>query len=147
VDAALKRALDRSTDAAAERETALRQARRELDNIAAAIRAGVITPTTKTMLEDAERRVAALEQAVRNAHRPAVPVVSVRTVVERYLRDLQGLLEANVDEARRLLTLAVERIVLRREGSRLIARVTGNLAGMFALEPTLCGSVGAGRGI
>jgi site-specific DNA recombinase len=148
VDAALKRALDRSTDTAAERETALRQARRELDNIAAAIRAGVITPTTKTMLEDAERRVAALEQAVRNAHRPAVPVVPVRTVVERYLRDLRGLLSTNVDEARRLLSLALDKIVLRTEGGHVVARITGKMSGLLTLGGLdVVASVGAGRGI
>ncbi len=74
-------------------------------------------------------------------------MASVRSVVERYLRDLRGTLESNVDEARRMLSLAVDKIVLRREGKRLIARVTGNLAGMFALEPDLLASVGAGRGI
>ena len=50
VNAALERALSQSTDTAAQREAALRQARQELDNIAAAIRAGIVTPTTKTML-------------------------------------------------------------------------------------------------
>lgn len=63
VDAALERLRRHGPDLAAGRERALADARRELDNIAAAIKAGIITPTTKTMLEDAERRVAALEQA------------------------------------------------------------------------------------
>lgn len=87
------RALSQSTDTSAQREAALRQARQELENIAAAIRAGIVTPTTKTMLEDAERRVATLEQAIRDARQRSAPTVSVRSVIERYLRDLRATLE------------------------------------------------------
>jgi len=144
VDAAMARALERSADTIGQRERALADAKRELNNIATAIRAGIITPTTRAMLEDAERRVAALEQGIREAKDRRAPVVSVQAAVERYLRDLRATLGTNVDEARRLLALAVDRIVLRREGKRLVAQVTGNLTGMFALEPSLCASDGAG---
>ncbi|HKV45079.1 MAG TPA: recombinase family protein, partial [bacterium] len=147
VNAALSRALQHSADTVAQREAALRQARQELENIAAAIRAGIITPTTKTMLEDAERRVTALEHAMTETRRRPAAVVSVRSAVERYLRDLQTTLGTNLDEARRLLSMAVDKIVIRREGKHLIAQVVRNFAGMFALEPDLCASVGAGRGI
>ncbi len=147
VDAALERALTQSTDIAAGREAALREARRELENIANAIRAGIITPTTKSMLEDAERRVAALEQAVRDAHRQPAPVVSVRSVVERYLHNLRATLETNVEQARRLLALALDKVVLVREGRLLVAEITGNFAGVLTLEYSPFGSVGAGRGI
>jgi site-specific DNA recombinase len=144
VDQALRSMAEQAGDTKVQRDRTLGQARRELENIASAIRAGIITPTTKTMLEDAERRVAALEQAAHDARRRPAPVVSVQSVVERYLRDLRTTMETNVDEARRLLSLAVDKIVLRREGKRLIARVTGSLVGMFALEPDLLASVGAG---
>lgn len=147
VDAARARVTEQASDTTAQREKALREARRELENIAAAIRQGIITPTTRQMLEDAERHVAALEQAVREAKFRRAPAVSVGAEVERYLTDRRATLSGNVDEARRMLSLAVERIVLRCEGRRVVARVTGNLAGMFALEPGLCASVGAGRGI
>ena len=99
------------------------------------------------MLEDAERRVAVLEQAVRDARRQPAPVVSVRSVIERYLRDLRATLEMNVDQARRLLALAVDKIVLVREGRLLVAEITGNLAGVLTLDHSMFGSVGAGRGI
>ena len=59
--------------------------------------------------------------------RPAVPAVSVRSAVKRYLGDLRGLLGTNADEARRLLRLALDRIVLVSEGSRLTAEITGIL--------------------
>ena len=71
--------------------------------------------------------------------------MSVQTVVARYLRDLRATLSTNVDVARRMLALAAEkedRATVRREA--LIAQITGNLAGMFALEPELRASVGAG---
>lgn len=68
----------------------------------------------------------------------------LQSAVERYLRDLQATLGTNLDEARRLLSMAVDKIVIRREGKHLIAQVVGNFAGMFALEPDLCASVGAG---
>lgn len=108
---------------------------------------GVITTTTKTMLVDAERRVETLEQAVRVAHQRPPRVMSVRTVVEQYLRDLRATLETNVDVGRRLLSLAVNKVVLRSEGKRLVAEFCGNLGGVLNLEPDLLGSIGAGRGI
>ncbi|MCL6554247.1 MAG: recombinase family protein, partial [Firmicutes bacterium] len=125
VDAAIERELAHTRDGAALRAQALAEARRELDNIAAAIRAGVVTPTTKAMLEDAERRVAALEQAVSEARRRPAPVVSLRSTVERYLHNLRELLADNTDEARRMLALALDKIVLRRNGGRLVAQITG----------------------
>jgi hypothetical protein len=70
----------------------------------------------------------------------------VRSIIERYLRDLRGLLETNVDEARRLLALAVEKIVLVREGPQLVAAVRGNMAGLLEISGCV-NSVGAGRGI
>jgi len=105
---------------------------------------GVLRPTTRQMLEDAERRVAALEQATRETKIRCVPAVSVETTVKRYLENLRATLTGNVDEARRMLSLAIEKIVLRRDGPRLVAKLTGNLAGMFVLEPNLCASGGAG---
>jgi len=84
---------------------------------------------------------------VRDAHRQPAPVVSVMSVVKRYLRNLRATLETNVDQARRLLALAVGKTVLVREGRLLVAEITGNLAGVLTLEHSMFGSVGAGRGI
>lgn len=50
-------------------------------------------------------------------------------------------------EHRRLLSLAVDKIVLRSEGNRLVAEFCGNLGGVLSLEPDLLGCIGAGRGI
>ena len=51
------------------------------------------------------------------ARRRPDSVVSVRSAVERYLRDLQATLGTNLDEARRLLSMAVDKIVIRREAN------------------------------
>jgi hypothetical protein len=147
VDAAIQRALRHSGDVLAQREVALRDARRELDNIAGAIRAGMITPTTKTLLEDAERRVAALEEAMREAKQRPAAVTSLRSVLERYLRNLRATLKSNVDDARRMLSIVLDRTVLRRDGIHLVAELTGNLAGLLSLEDGVVARVGAGRGI
>lgn len=147
VDAALQRALREAPNTLVQRERALADAKRELENIATAIRMGIITPTTKAMLEDAERRVQTLDEAVRVSHQRPPRVVSVRTVVEHYLRDLRATLETNVDAGRRLLSLAVNKIVLRSEGKQLVAEFCGNLGGVLSLEPGLLGCIGAGRGI
>ena len=145
INVAVEHAVQRSADAVTQHEAALRQARKELDNIAAAIRQGIITPTTRQMLEETERRVAVLEQAVRDAGRRPSPVVA-KSVVERYLRDLRATVETNVESARHMLSLALDKIALRREGPRLVAEVTGNYAGIFSLDGCV-NSVGAGRGI
>ena len=119
----------------AQREAALRDARTKLRNIMDAIAEGIRTPSTKAMLEEAERRVASCEAAVREAKQRPAPVVVVKSAIEGYLKDLRGTLKRDVDEARRLLSRGFDRIVLRRdEDGRLWAEVRGNLAGLLNLE-------------
>ena len=147
VNTALQQAVRQAPSVAAQQEAALRQARQELENIAAAIRQGIITPTTRQMQEDAERRISILEQAVRQPIRRAARLVSVRTVVERYLRNSRATLQTNVDEARRMLSLALDRIVLKQDGRHFVAEFCGNVAGAPRLEPEVLGCVGAGSPI
>lgn len=81
------------------RRAELARARSELENIARAIRMGVVTATTRAMLEDAERRVAELEAAVRVA--PGLPSLPpVEAAVETYLRDLRATLGTDIPRAR-----------------------------------------------
>jgi len=67
------------------------------------------------------------------------------------LHDLRATVDTNPDKARRLLARGVERIVLRRQGPRLIADVFGSLAGVLQIGETIgegmVDDVGAGRGI
>jgi len=132
-----------------DRETALAGARRELDNIAAAIRQGSRNPATLVaMLDEAEQRVASLEAAVAAARRPLL-VEPFKASVERFLHDLRGTLQTNTDKARRLLARALDRIVLQCEGSSLVAHFYGNIAGVLQIndQQMLTARAGAGRGI
>ena len=149
VDEALARAAAGPDSLLRDREAALAGARRELDNIAAAIRQGSRNPATLVaMLGDAEQRVALLEAAVAAARRPAL-VEPFKASVERFLHDLRGTLQTNTDKARRLLARALDRIVLQCEGSSLVAHFYGNIAGVLQItdQETLTARAGAGRGI
>jgi hypothetical protein len=53
----------------------------------------------------------------------------------------------NLDQARWLLALAGDKIVLVPEGRLLVTEITGYLAGVLTLDYRMFGSVGAGRGI
>jgi len=87
------------------------------------------------MLEEAEQRVARLEDSVRDLPRRAAPVVSLESSVRQYLDDLRSTVETNIEEARRLLARGVERIVLQRdEAGRLWAEMRGNLAGILKVD-------------
>jgi hypothetical protein len=100
------------------------------------------------VLEEAEQRVARLEDSVRDLPRRAAPVVSLESSVRQYLDDLRSTVETNIEEARRLLARGVERIVLQRdEAGRLWAEMRGNLAGILKVDDGVLAGVGAGRGI
>jgi hypothetical protein len=127
-----------------QKQAELDQARTELANIEKAILLGVVTATTKRMLEGAERRVAALEAGRRTASRPKV--VDLSSVVTRYMTDLRATFGRDNDRARKALSKLVDQVVLRRHGDRLMAEVRGNLKGLLDLEESF-GNAGAGRGI
>lgn len=123
----------------------LSRARCELDNIKGAILLGVVTPTTKQMLEETERRIAELEAALRA---PAAPhrVTILPSVVKEYLRDLKGTLGRDTERARTLLAKLIGHVTLRRDGERLVAELRGNLPGLLGIDEGL-DNPGAGRGI
>jgi hypothetical protein len=112
-------------------QTDLVRARAELDNIAEAIRRGLLSDLTRQMLADAERRVAELEAAVRIA--PAGPPIlpPIEGAVEVYLRDLRATLETDAPRARELLARGIGSITLRPVGKQLVAELQGNLAGLL----------------
>ena len=83
-------------------------------------------PSTKTLLESCERRVAEQEAAL--AVPVVVPQVDVLSAqVERYLRDLRGTLTMDTTTARRLLGSLLEPIRLRPVGRQLVGELRGNL--------------------
>ncbi len=134
-----------SPDAARKRKEAdLARARQRLEHIKEAIAQGMLTPTTKTMLEEAERDIAELEAALQ-APPPKSKVTFLPSVVETYLKDLRGTLSRDTDKARSLLAKMVGQVTLRRSGDHLVAELRGNLNGLLDLDD--CDNSGAGRGI
>jgi hypothetical protein len=121
------------------------RAQTEIQNVKAAILQGILTPTTRELLETCERRVAELEAALRTPAKP-VKAVSLAGAIATYLSDLQRTMTTDIAYARTLLEKLVRKISLRRDGSDLVAGVRGNLVGILGAE-TVCGFHGAGRGI
>ncbi len=126
------------------RQAELAHARKEQENIEAAIRQGIITPTTKRMLLETETRIAHLEAAL--SPEPNRKVLFLPGAVEMCLRDLRGTLGTDPDYARGLLVKLIDSITLRKEGDRLFADVRGNITGLLGLDSEY-DNHGAGRGI
>lgn len=124
-----------------QKQTELDQARMELENIKSAIRQGVVTATTREMLEEAEARVSTLEANVRTQSKPKV--VSLSSAVTRHMTDLKATLGRDNDRARKALSKLVSQVVLRRHGDRLMAEVQGNLKALLDLDESF-GNDGAG---
>jgi hypothetical protein len=128
-------------------EAELQNAKEELENIKTAIRRGVVTDTTREMLEEAERKVQTIRANMGLAAEPKI-AVSVRTLpslVENYLRNLRSVLYRDTDRARLMLSRLVGDIVLRPEEDGVVAEVRGNVGALLGVE---FGSTnGAGRGI
>lgn len=121
------------------------QARAELENIKAAIRGGIITPTTRAMLQEAEARISRLEASV--VPPPDVPpgrLVAMPSVIEGYLCELRGLLNRDIERARAILGRLVGQIMLQPTKEGLTAVLRGNVAGILGLHYD---KSGAGRGI
>jgi site-specific DNA recombinase len=126
------------------RQGELTRARAEGEHVIEAIRRGILMPTTKAMLEEAERRVAECEVAVPTAERVPARGQPPSSTINRYLEDLRGVLETDTDRARRLLVKMLGKVTLRRDGARLLADVKGNLPGLLDVDEEVFGRAGAG---
>lgn len=129
-------------------EAELARARTELTHIANAIRQGIVTPTTRTMLEQAERRIAKLEADLRAPplEPPALP--PLKEAVEGYLQNLRETMATDVTAAREMLAQGIGTITLRPAGGQLVAEMRGNLVGLLGLtNGAAYANDGAGRGI
>jgi site-specific DNA recombinase len=140
---AVRRLTMPQADARCQQECELAQARRELDNVLAAIRAGLSTPSTKALLESCERRVVRLEALL--SAPMVVPEVDVLPgQVERYLSDLRGSLTTDTTAARRLLRSLLEPIHLRPVGQQLMGELKGNLWFLLDQDSQKVANHGAG---
>jgi site-specific DNA recombinase len=122
--AALKRAAP-DADAAKRR---LADAEKEVANIMAAIRAGIITPSTKAALESAEALVirARDEVASMRAVQPAAMIPRARDRWQRIVADL-GDKSRNLPAARAaVIEVLGERVIVRNENGNPIAEVAGS---------------------
>lgn len=129
-------------------EAELARARTELAHIANAIRQGIVTPTTRTMLEQAERRIAELETDLRALplEPPALP--PLKEAVEGYLQNLRETMATDVTAAREMLAQGIGTITLRPAGGQLVAEMRGNLVGLLGLtDGAVYANDGAGSGI
>jgi hypothetical protein len=136
VNDALARRADPPTAARKRKEAELANVRTELESIKEAIRRGILTESTRVMLIEAERRVAALEAALESpATRSKVAILP--SVVEMYLRDLRGSLGRDTDHARSLLAKLIGHVTLRRDSERLVAELRGNLPALLELDEAL----------
>ena len=108
-------------------ESALSQARQRLEHIKEAIAQGIITPTTKAMLQETEERVAELEAALQAPAKPAVAALPV--TVKRYLRELKQVLNRDNTRARHILATLIGEVILHRHGDRIVADFPRQFAG------------------
>jgi hypothetical protein len=123
----------------------LQSAEGELDNIKSAIRKGIFTETTKTMLEETEHKIASLQTHLSLLEEPVARSLQVLpSVVERYLGELATVLNRNTDRSRQILSALVGDITLRPQDGGLVAEIGGNVSSLLGLSS---GNSGAGRGI
>ena len=151
VNAAIERLAKQApaaTATARNRDREMSQARAELENIKAAIRQGILTPSTKTMLEEAEARVARLEGASSApASIPRTKVTAIPTVIAGYLHDLRKTLGRDTERARTILSRLVGQITLQSVKDGLVAEVRANVPGILNPQELRYCQNGAGRGI
>ena len=122
----------------------LSDAQKELDNLMAAIKAGIVTPTTKAALEEAERSIAAAQEELKAIERYE-PTQMLPRAREIY-RDMVAKLEAveDVDAAREALRGLIGDVRLIPENGTLTAEIqSAGLAG--ALQISLVAGAGFER--
>lgn len=104
----------------------LKAAETERDNLLAAIKAGVLTPTTRTAMESSEARVEAVRQELRSIDSAGVTDLLPRAA-ERYqtaVENLAGALSDQVEAAREILkTLVGDTILIHFRGTHLEAEL------------------------
>ncbi len=112
---------------------------KEIGNIMAAIKAGILTPTTKAGLEAAEREKAELERQMEQEAQALDKVAQVLPrAVDRYgdlVANLEEAIAADVPRARtQVQALLGDKITLHpKDDGFLEAEVVGNYAGLMTL--------------
>lgn len=126
----------------------LRDSERERDNIMSAIRAGIVTSSTKEALEEAEQCIKELRSQMRQAENINVAAILPRAV-ERYtdaVQKLEAEFQGHVAPAREIIKdLVGEQIMIHRRGDHLEAELRDNVT-LFLAKSLNSGfdSVGCG---
>lgn len=100
----------------------LAQAQRERDNVMAAIRAGIITPSTKAALEDAEREIARIGHEIAGMTPQSAIVPQVRERLRRLANSL-GDVARKKPEAREALRALIGEAIVRNENGAPVAEI------------------------
>ena len=123
---------------------AIVRAEKEVENIMAAIRQGIVTPTTLGALQDAEAKLQAAQASKREIEKlqPADVIPRVRELHQKLVSELEQL--EDVSAAREAIRAIVGEIRLVPEGDELVAELTSaGLAG--ACQLTLVAGAGFER--
>ncbi len=123
----------------------LDKALRELENIKSAIRQGLITNTTKAMLEEIETTVTKLEGALHASESKVGNIAALPRRIGEYLNDLHHAMGKDAARTRTILKKLIGEVTLKPNQNGLEAILRGNLPGILDLD-RYC-TVGAGRGI
>jgi DNA invertase Pin-like site-specific DNA recombinase len=126
--AAIARATKAQAGDAGAARRRLAQAAQERDNIMAAIRQGIITPTTRAALEAAERAVSGAEAALQQ---PAQILPDARARLRR-IADTLADRARQVPAAREALRALIGEAVLRNENGNPVAEIAGSHLAMVA---------------
>lgn len=100
----------------------LAQAQRERDNVMTAIRAGIITPSTKAALEDAEMEIARVGREMADARPPSAILPQLRDRLRR-LADALGDVARKKPEAREALRALIGEAIVRNENGAPVAEI------------------------
>jgi len=115
----------------------LERVEKEISNIMAAIKAGILTQTTKSELEKAEAEKREIEKALAGSPGADKVVSILPRVVDTYKRligDLRAPLQADVVKARgKLKTLLGDEIKLIPQEGYLEAEIRGDYAGLLSI--------------
>lgn len=100
----------------------LAQAQRERDNVMSAIRAGIITPSTKSALEDAEREIARIGREIADAKPPSTILPQLRDRLRRLAGSL-GDVARKKPQAREALRALIGEAIVRNENGAPVAEI------------------------
>lgn len=125
----------KNTDQSEMLQRQLKDATRERDNILTAIKAGIITPTTKTALESAEGAMQDIERRLKETATISVSGILPKAM-ERYQQAIEGLnneFGKHMPQARDIIkSLVGEKIRIHRRGDHLEAELQDNSTAILA---------------